>query len=176
MSKTTSQTDSPEGGEALTKRLHAEHGAALFNWAVGRVADRRDAEELVAETLVRAWRKYDQYDPDRGTERAWLFGIARNASADLHRKSRRLRIVGDNVGDQAHDGGIDRLAEASVIRDALGTLSDPHRAVIVEAFFQGRTAAEIGERIGVPPGTVKSRMFYGMRALRAALEEREVLR
>ncbi len=175
MPKTTSEHDHTQRGEALTKRLHTEHGAALFNWALGRVADRRDAEELVAETLVRAWRKYDQYEPARGTERAWLFGIARNAATDLYRKSRRLRIVGYNIEEKPDDGGIENLAEASVIRDALGTLSEPHRAVIVEAFFNGRTAAQIGERLGVPPGTVKSRMFYGMRALRAALEEREVL-
>jgi len=164
--------------ELLTQRLHADHGAALFGWALGRVQDRRDAEELVAETLVRAWRRYEQFDSERGSERAWVFGIARNAATDLYRQSRRrLRMVRDDEApDVGEDGGIDRLAEDSVIRDVLDELSDNHRAVIVEAFYFGRTSMEISERLGVPSGTVKSRMFYGMRALRAALEERGVLR
>lgn len=170
-------TQRSDPARVLTERLHAEHASALFNWARGRVADRRDAEELVSETLVRAWRHYDQFDPDRGTERAWIFGIARNAAIDMHRRSRRrLRPVSDVLPEIAVPSVADRLAEISLISDALGDLSDQHRTVILEAFVHGRDTNEIAERIGIPPGTVKSRMFYGMRSLRAALEEREVLR
>lgn len=162
--------------QLLTERLHAEHASALFNWARTRVADRRDAEELVSETLVRAWQRYDQFDPERGSERAWIFGIARNAAIDMHRRSqRRLRSVTDELIEVAEPGVVDRIAEISLISDALGELSDQHRTVILEAFVHGRDTNEIAARIGVPPGTVKSRMFYGMRSLRAALEEREVL-
>lgn len=163
--------------EVLTTRLYSEHAQALHGWARGRVADDRDAEELVAETLVRAWRRYDQFDPSRGSERAWLFGIARNAAIDLHRRSqRRLRTVTDELPEVGESDVIDRLAEISVIADALGDLSDQHRTVIVHAFVHGRTCRQIAEHLGIPAGTVKSRMFYGMKSLRAALEEREVLR
>ncbi len=166
----------PDPARTLTERLHAEHASALFSWAVGRVADRRDAEELVSETLVRAWRHYDQFDSNRGSERAWIFGIARNAAIDMHRRSRRrLRPVSDPVPEIAEPSVVDRIAEISLISDALGDLSDQHRAVILEAFVHGRDTNEIAARIGIPPGTVKSRMYYGMRSLRAALEEREVL-
>ncbi len=166
----------PDPAATLTERLHAEHASALFNWAVGRVADRRDAEELVSETLVRAWRRYDQFDPTRGSERAWIFGIARNAAIDMHRRSqRRLRPVSDDLVDIGEPSVADRIAEISLISDALGDLSDQHRTVILEAFVHGRDTNEIAALIGIPPGTVKSRMYYGMRSLRAALEEREVL-
>jgi RNA polymerase sigma-70 factor (ECF subfamily) len=166
----------PDPARTLTERLHAEHASALFNWARSRVADRRDAEELVSETLVRAWRRYDQFDPERGSERAWIFGIARNAAIDMHRRSqRRLRPVTDELPDVGEPSAADRIVEVSLISDALADLSDHHRAVILEAFVHGRDTNEIAARIGIPPGTVKSRMYYGMRSLRAALEEREVL-
>ncbi len=167
-----------EQGEALTRRLHAEHGEALFRWALGRVEDPRDAEEIVAETLVRAWRHYDQYDPGRGSERSWIFGIARNSATDLYRKSkRRLRVVGDGeVAELGAEDGTEAMADISLVRDALRRLSPHHRDVIVAAFFEGMTTSEISRRLGVPEGTVKSRMYYGMRALRAVLEEEEVLR
>ena len=162
--------------QTLTERLHAEHATVLFNWALSRVADRRDAEELVAETLVRAWRRYDQFDPERGSERAWIFGIARNAAIDLHRRSqRRLRPVTNELPDVGEPAASDRIVEISLISDALADLSEQHRTVILEAFVHGRDTNEIAARIGIPPGTVKSRMYYGMRSLRAALEEREVL-
>ncbi len=166
-----------EKSDDLTARLHSEHGSALYGWAVRRVADPRDAEEIVAETLVRAWRRYEQFDPERGSERAWIFGIARNAATDLYRRSHRhLRAVDDAaVLDIPEGDEIERLAEASVIHDALAKLSEHHRVVIVEGFFFGRSSAEIAERLGVPAGTVKSRMHYGMRALRAALEEQGIL-
>ena len=162
--------------DVLTARLYSEHAHALHSWARGRVADDRDAEELVAETLVRAWRRYDQYDPSRGSERAWLFGIARNAAIDMHRRSqRRLRTVTDEFPEVGEPAVVDRLAEISLISDAISDLSDQHRTVIVQAFVHGRTSSQIAQVLGIPAGTVKSRMFYGMRSLRAALEEREVL-
>jgi RNA polymerase sigma-70 factor (ECF subfamily) len=166
-----------ERGEALTRRLHAEHGEALYRWALGRLSDPRDAEELVAETLVRAWRRYDQYDPERGSERSWLFAIARNAATDLYRRSRRrLRVVRDDeIPELAVDDEAESIAEISLVRDALDGLSPNHRAVIVEAFFEGMTVSEIARQLGIPEGTVKSRIYYGMKALRATLEEEGVL-
>ncbi len=172
------QNSGLENGEALTRRLHAEHAEALFRWALGRVADPRDAEEVVAEALVRAWQKYDQYDPRRGSERSWIFGIARNAATDLYRKSRRrLGVVRDGEAPEPLvEGGAESVADISLVRDALDGLSPHHRAVIVAAFFEGMTTSEIARRLDVPEGTVKSRMYYAMKALRAALEEQGVLR
>ncbi len=174
-----SPTRGPEDAEAFVRQLHADHGAALLGWAARRFIDRRDAEEVVAETLAKAWRSYDRFDPALGTERAWLFAILRNTAADHYRGSaRRLRLVADiEPPDDSVDpiDDIDRLAETTMIREALMDLSERHRQVIVEAYFAGRTVVQISKRLSIPVGTVKSRLFYGMRSLRAALEERGVL-
>lgn len=167
---------SSEPADRLLRRLHREHGSALYGWALRRLADPRDAEEAVAETLVKAWRAHEQYDPGKGAERAWLFGILRNTATDHYRATRRhLRVVDAGEADELADSGIDEIVESSVVRDALFDLSDQHRRVIVEAYYEGRTVSQIADRLGLPAGTVKSRLFYGMRRLRAALEERGVL-
>lgn len=163
--------------DRFVRRVHAEHGAALYGWAVRRLGDRSDAEEVVAESLVKAWRKHDQFDPERGSEKSWLFAILRNTAADHHRsKARHLRIVTDSAIPQDESvSEIDLVEESSVVRDALMELSDSHREVLVEAYFAGRTVTQISRRLGIPSGTVKSRLYYGMRNLRTSLEERGIL-
>lgn len=170
-----------EDGERYVRRLHEQHGAALYGWARSRFADARDAEEVVAETLTKAWRGRDRFDDRRGTERAWLFAIARNAAVDHHRRGgAALRLVPD--GAVAGDLGpveadhSDRIAEATVVAEALAGLPEHHRQVIADTYLHGLTTSEVAVRRGLAPGTVKSRLFYGLRALRAVLEEQGVLR
>lgn len=166
--------------DPVIQELSRQHGPALLAWARGRFADPRDAEEVVADTLLRAWRAIDQWDPARGSERAWLFGIARNAAVDHHRRHRRhLRAVPVEEmhdPDPREDAAIERLVEASQVRDALDALSEAHRRTVVAAYYRGRSTAEIAAEQDVPPGTVKSRLYYALRALRSDLEERGVLR
>ncbi len=162
----------------IIESLSRDHSASLLAWSRGRFSDPRDAEEVVADTLVRAWRHFDQYDPTRGTERAWLFGIARNAAADHHRKAKRhLRSlpVADPADDPIDDPDIDRLVESSYVSDALGALSDEHRAAVIDAYYNGRTTTQIARNQHIPPGTVKSRLYYALKAMRGHLEERGVL-
>ena len=169
----------PQAAEAFIRRICDDHGDAVFGWALGRFADRRDAEEVAAETMLRAWRHHHQFDPERGSERAWVFGIARTTAADHHRRNRRhLRLVTEVPADGsvAASSPIETIAVATLVRDALGDLSPAHREVIALAHFGGLTVVEISQRLGIPDGTVKSRLYYGMRALRTALEERGVLR
>jgi RNA polymerase sigma-70 factor, ECF subfamily len=88
------------GFDEAVRTLHDQHASAILAWARRRLADPREAEEVVQETLVRAWQKHHQYDPDRGSERAWLFGIARNVATDHHRRTQRhLRAVPDAAVD-----------------------------------------------------------------------------
>ncbi len=159
------------------RALHDAHAGALHAWARRQVADRADADEVVQETFVRAWRRRDQFDPSRGSERAWLFGIARNVVIDRHRaNTRRLRVVPAEPSDVAHDAEVERAVEASHVRDALLALSEDHRAAIVAAYYRGCTIREAAAELGVPEGTVKSRLHHGLRALRHELQRREVLR
>jgi len=165
--------------QPIIETLSREHSAALLRWARGRFADPRDAEEVVADTFVRAWRKFDQFDPIRGTERAWLFGIAKNTAADHHRKNERhLRSVPVAVPsdeDPKTDPDLDRVVDSSHVRDALNLLSDDHRSAIIDSYYCGRSTKQIGEEQHLPAGTVKSRMYYALKAMRSHLEERGVL-
>lgn len=160
--------------------LRVAHGDALLGWAINRFADRRDAEEVVADTLVRAWQHHDQFDPTRGSERSWLFGIARNSAADHHRRSERhLRSVptaqhDDQIATEDADD-IELLVETSHVRDALQALSVEHRTAVLDAYYGGHTAKQIAQRHGIAPGTAKSRLHYALKALRTGLEEQGVL-
>ena len=163
----------------VLRTLHAEHGDALFAHAVRLCdGDRQRAEDLVQETLLRAWRHPEALDPDRGSARAWLFTTARHLAIDAWR--RRTARVGEVITDALPEpppvDETERAVEAWTIADALGKLSEPHRRVIVECFYRGRSVAEAASVIGVPPGTVKSRTHYAMRALRLVLEEMGVTR
>lgn len=163
--------------DRAVRTFHATHAPALLAWARSRTADPRQAEEVVQETFVLAWRKQHQFDADRGSERAWLFGIARNVLIDQHRKRQRhLRAVpSGELPDLVDDGSLERAVEASHVRDALSTLSDAHRRVVVETYYRGHSVRETAELLGIPAGTVKSRLYHALRALRSELERQEVL-
>lgn len=166
--------------EALLRALHAEHGDALFGHALRLCdGDRQRAEDLVQETLLRAWRHPDALDPARGSPRAWLFTTARHLAIDAwRRREARVGEVITDVPPESTDGldEADRAVEAWTIAEALRQLTPAHREVLVECFYRGRSVAEAATTLGVPPGTVKSRTHYAMRALRLVLEEMGVTR
>jgi len=163
--------------EESLRALFDEHARALLSYAVRLTdGDRSRAEDIVQETLLRAWRNLDRLEEDRRPVRPWLFTVAQHLAVDAHRARRaRPPEVGDAVlasfpGLDQVDGALDRI----VVTDALQSLSAEHRAVIVETYYRGRTVAEAAAVLGVPSGTVKSRCYYALRALKLALAERGV--
>jgi len=163
----------PEDDE-LVRTLCAEHGDALFAHALRLSGgDRQRAEDLVQETLVRAWRHPDLLDPDRGSARAWLFTTARHLSIDAWRRrsSRVAEVVTDVVPESPTPDEADRAVEAWLIAEALERLTPSHREVLVECFYRGRSVADAAHWLGIPAGTVKSRTYYALRALRLVLAE-----
>lgn len=155
--------------------MHDEHSEALYAHALRLVnGDRQRAEDLVQETLLRAWRHPEALDPQRGSVRAWLFTTARNLAIDAWR--RRSVRVGEVITDELPEAPeavdeTDRAVEAWTVAEALGRLSAAHREVLVECFYRGRSVAEAAARLGIPPGTVKSRIHYALRSLRLILAE-----
>lgn len=159
--------------------MYDEHGDALFAHAMRLSSgDRQRAEDLVQETLLRAWRHPEALDPQRGPVRAWLFTTARNLAIDAWRRrsTRPGEVITETLPEQPAADETDRAVETWMVAEALARLSIAHRQVLVECFYHGRSVAEAAARLGVPPGTVKSRTHYALRSLRLVLEEMGVTR
>jgi RNA polymerase sigma-70 factor, ECF subfamily len=164
----------PEEG---LRALYDGHAPVLLAYALRLTGgDRARAEDIVQETLVRAWRNLDRLDERAGPVRPWLFTVAQRLAIDAHR-ARRARPPETGDAALAAVPALDEIEPALdriVVTDALDSLSPEHRAVIVETYYRGRSVAEAAHVLGIPPGTVKSRCYYGLRALKLALAERGV--
>ncbi|MEW1648980.1 sigma-70 family RNA polymerase sigma factor [Streptomyces sp. NPDC091219] len=163
--------------EQVVRESYEVHGAELHGYVVRLLnGDRHKAEDIVQETLLRFWLKQDQLDGRR--IRPWLFRVARNLVIDAHR-SRGARPVEVCVPESeelmaAEGDEIQQMLNSVILHDALRSLSEAHREVLRQTFLVGRTAPEAAEVLGLPTGTVKSRVFYALRAMRQALHDRDV--
>jgi RNA polymerase sigma-70 factor (ECF subfamily) len=161
--------------DAGVRAVYAAHGPELYRFAVRSLGDRGLAEEAVQETFVRAWRAADRFDDELGSLRTWLFAIVSNVVIDLSR-ARAVR-PGLSQVDAASDDGLfvdlafDQVLTAWQVEEALRMLSDEHRSALVEVHYKGRAYTEVASSLGVPVGTVKSRVYYALKAMRLALEE-----
>ena len=167
----------PDDQEQLLRVLHDEHAPALWRYVVWLTGDRELAEDVVQETLLRAWKRPQVLDQSETSARAWLFTVARNLVVDNYRSARsRNELVTDTVPERAVADQTDALLDAWLVSDALAALSAEHRAVVVRSYYQGQSTAEIARALEIPDGTVKSRLHYALRALRLILQEQGVTR
>jgi RNA polymerase sigma factor (sigma-70 family) len=143
----------------------------VFAYLAGLLRDRSAAEEATAQAFERAWRRRRQLDPARGSARAWLFGIARNAALDeLRRRSR----VADQPKDEPAAGGADPADEAltrTALRQALVSLSGRERELVALKYFAGLSNAEIAAVIGTSESNAGTRLHRSMEKLRRRLDE-----
>lgn len=167
--------------DALLRQLYADHGPALLHQARALLGgDTERARDLVQETLLRAWRHPEALASAAAhgrSPRGWLMTVTRNLAVDQHRaqRARPAEVPVDGIDPGREDARLDQALTAYEIAEALQSLSAEHRAVIDALYFQDRSVTETAELQGVPIGTVKSRAYYALRALRAACEERGLL-
>jgi RNA polymerase sigma-70 factor (ECF subfamily) len=159
----------------LLDALYAEHAAALLAYVERLLAgDRHLAEDLVQETLLRAWSHAAELDAH--SARPWLFTVARHLVIDSHRR-RRATPAGSEPRPLGHPAP-DELEQALLsweVTAAFRTLSADHREVLAQVHFRDRSVADAARTLGIPEGTVRSRTYYALRALRRALEQRGVI-
>lgn len=157
------------------------HGPELYRFARRQLGDGGAAQDAVQEAFVRAWRSADAYDPGLATLRTWLFSITRNVIIDQVRRDtvrpwQRPVVLDEDrpTGATASPSAMafdERLLDGWVVEEALRRLSPEHREAIVQTHLRQRPHDEVAAELGVPIGTVRSRIFYGLRALRLAMEE-----
>jgi RNA polymerase sigma-70 factor (ECF subfamily) len=165
-----------EGREAATvDGFYDEDAAALWRYARRLTGDEARAQDVVQETLLRAWQHPEVADNNERSARAWLFTVARNIVIDETRTARFRRELStpDDVGafDGACPDEVDAAMDRLLIGDALARLTPEHREVVRRSYFQGWTTAQIAADLGIADGTVKSRLHYALRALRLVLSE-----
>jgi RNA polymerase sigma-70 factor (ECF subfamily) len=158
--------------EEAIGELWQAHGPSLLRFALKlTLGDRQRAEDIVQETLLRAWRHPEVVGSGRTPIRGWLFTVCRHIAIDMWRARARSEAV-EEVIDDKHAAmadpveRIERAVDALDVRAALDRLSPEHRQVITEMYFRGHSVAETAEILGVPTGTVKSRSYYALRLLR----------
>lgn len=170
----STQTGSGHTSEQALAQLREEHGRALFGFLLGLTyGDRQRAEDLLQETMIRAWRHPEALETDHESMRPWLYTVARRLAIDARRArlSRPTEVCDAalQAGSVQIDDPIEPSIEALDVRKALRQLSDDHRAVLVQVYFRGLSVQEASEILGIPAGTVKSRTYYALRALKGLL-------
>jgi RNA polymerase sigma-70 factor (ECF subfamily) len=166
-------------GEEGARALYRAYGDELYRFALTRTKDPALAEEIVQDTILRAWRHQDGFDPERASQRTWLFEIARNLTTDAFRRRSARPVTATNgmaVPEREQPG--DPYAEAVdrwQIEAALACLRPEHREVIQLVHYEGLSMEQAADRAQIPVGTVKSRCFYALRSLRDHLAESGVM-
>ena len=167
-------TQAPSDADAAFEELYRSSRDDVYGYVAGLLRDRSAAEDVTAQAFERAYRRRRTFNPRRGSRRAWLFGIARNAALDeLRRRRRRARLLTDP--EDAALAPAHEVAEVAVRRTALrlaiAELSARERELVALKFFAGLTNGEIAGVLGTSETNAGTRLHRVIQKLRRACDE-----
>lgn len=166
----------PADDEAL-RVAYRTHGPILLNYLSRMtMGNRALAEDILQETLVRAWNHPQARTADGQWSRGWLLTVARRIAIDHMRsvQGRSTEVLDERVAErQVADDDFERLLNARTVREAVAALPERLRGTLIEIYFRESSVAEAARNLSVPEGTVKSRTFYALRALHEELVKRD---
>ncbi len=161
-------------------RLFEQFAPRVRAWLIGQGAAPDDAEEIAQDTMIKVWQKAKQFDPGRASSQAWIFAIARNRRIDLIRQRNVRQRTADNFAHEvdAHhdkpeqpDDHAQRRGVKAIVADSLKELPQQQLEVIRLSYFEGLSHREIAETLGLPVGTVKSRIRLAFSRMKGNLSE-----
>jgi RNA polymerase sigma-70 factor (ECF subfamily) len=160
------------GDRGALASLYDRHSGILLGLAMRIVRERREAEDLLHDVFLEAWRSAKDFDPKRGRVRTWLAIRMRSRALDLQKSARVSRNAGDAGLDLLVDDSEHPSPDHARVRAALADLGTDQRRVLELAYFEGLSCTEIAARVSIPVGTVKSRIAAGLDRLRNGLSRR----
>jgi len=166
------------GDRTALARLYDRHASVMLALGIRIVRDRREAEDLLHDVFLEVWRCAKSYDPNRGRVRTWLVIRMRSRALDVTKSARVARRSGDAeaIDRMVADDDIGASPDRHRVRAALGDLTPDQRQVLELGYFEGLSASQISDRIGIPIGTVKSRLAAALTRMRQVLGPKAMAR
>jgi len=156
--------------DAEFERLVERHAQDVYAFLAYRTGDHHLAEDLLADTLERAYRARARFDRRRASEKTWLISIALNRWRDVIRRETSERTALERLGrDEPESDGVERHDERRALMDALGTLGTPERDVVTLVYGAGLTAKQVAAVLDEPVTTVQGRLYRGLARLKEEL-------
>jgi RNA polymerase sigma-70 factor (ECF subfamily) len=156
------------GDRSAVALLYERHKLPLFALARGMLRSAAEAEDLLHDVFLEAWRRSADYSPERGSVRAWLMLRTRSRALDRLKSAGRRALDAASAPDEPAQLPGENL-DQSRLRQLLERMPEAQRQVVILGYFEGLSSAEISDRLQIPVGTVKSRTRAALEALRDVL-------
>lgn len=170
------------GDRRAISDLYDRHAASMLGLAMRILRDRSDAEDLVHDVFLEAWKRSTSYSAQQGSLRNWLLTRVRSRAIDrlrslnvVRRHAHMERVTRQDDPAAAQTDDASTMPDGRRARAAVAALPEPQRVVLELAYFEGLSCAEIAQRCETPLGTVKSRLLAGMRSLRRRFDDQEAV-
>ncbi|MFN2594248.1 MAG: RNA polymerase sigma factor [Actinomycetota bacterium] len=159
------------GDAAALRELYRAFERPLYTLGIRWLHEAQLAEELVQEVTVRIWRRAGTFDPSRGAAGSWIFGMARNVASDLARARLRQPVPVSEIVEETEPWDQDAAWQGWQVTRAMRRLPIEQQRILELAYVHSYTQSEIASTLGIPLGTVKTRLYKALKTLRASFEE-----